>query len=59
VPLTGGEKESLHISLDRHRDAVMWKMEGLGDAEYARLVAARTIGPFEHCRSGAFTCCAP
>ena len=31
VPLTGGEKESLHASLRRHRDAVLWKTEGLGD----------------------------
>jgi uncharacterized damage-inducible protein DinB len=29
--LTGGEKESLHISLERHRDAVLWKVEGLDD----------------------------
>ncbi|MEQ4723631.1 DinB family protein [Nonomuraea sp. B19D2] len=35
VPLTGGEKESLHASLDRHRDAVLWKVEGL-DEEQAR-----------------------
>ncbi|HEX2038726.1 MAG TPA: DinB family protein [Acidimicrobiales bacterium] len=33
VPLTGGEKESLHVSLDRHRDVVLWKLEGLGDDE--------------------------
>lgn len=24
VPFTGSEKESLHVSLDRHRDAVLW-----------------------------------
>ncbi|MFI7638454.1 DinB family protein [Nonomuraea sp. NPDC049400] len=35
VPLTGGEKESLHASLDRHRDAVLWKVDGL-DEEQAR-----------------------
>ena len=28
VPFTGGEKESLHVSLDRHRDAVLWKVDG-------------------------------
>jgi hypothetical protein len=28
---TGGEKESLHVSLDRHRDVVVWKLEGLDD----------------------------
>lgn len=31
VPRTGGEKESPHISLDRHRDAVLWKLDGLDD----------------------------
>ncbi|MDQ3592439.1 MAG: DinB family protein [Actinomycetota bacterium] len=35
VPLTGGEKESLHASLRRHRDAVTWKLEGL-DGEQLR-----------------------
>jgi uncharacterized damage-inducible protein DinB len=36
VPFTGGEKESLHTSLDRHRDAVLWKLEGLGDDDLRR-----------------------
>ena len=36
VPLTGGEKESLHISLDRHRDAIVWKLDGLDDAALRR-----------------------
>ena len=36
VPFTGGEKESLHVSLDRHRDAVLWKVEGLGDDDLRR-----------------------
>ncbi len=31
VPFTGGEKESLRASLDRHRDVVLWKLEGLDD----------------------------
>src|SRR5687768_12158497 len=31
VPFTGDEKHSLQVSLDRHRDAVLWKLEGLGD----------------------------
>jgi uncharacterized damage-inducible protein DinB len=30
-PLTGGEKETLHFSLDRHRDAIVWKVQGLND----------------------------
>jgi uncharacterized damage-inducible protein DinB len=36
VPFTGDEKESLHVSLDRHRDAVLWKLEGLDDADLRR-----------------------
>jgi hypothetical protein len=28
VPFIGSEKESLHVSLDRHRDVVVWKLEG-------------------------------
>lgn len=33
VPFTGEEKTSLHISLDRHRDVVLWKLEGLDDEQ--------------------------
>lgn len=29
VPLTGGEKDSLQASLNRHRDVVLWKIEGV------------------------------
>jgi uncharacterized damage-inducible protein DinB len=36
VPFQGGEKESLHIALDRHRDAILWKLDGLGDADVRR-----------------------
>ena len=36
VPRTGEEKESLHVSLDRHRDVVVWKLEGVGDADLRR-----------------------
>ncbi|MEU9841943.1 DinB family protein [Actinomadura sp. NPDC048032] len=35
VPYTGGEKESLKAALDRHRDVVLWKLNGL-DEEQAR-----------------------
>jgi uncharacterized protein DUF664 len=31
VPFTGDEKQSLQVSLDRHRDVVLWKLEGLND----------------------------
>jgi uncharacterized damage-inducible protein DinB len=36
VPFRGGEKESLHISLDRHRDVVLWKIESLDDEQLRR-----------------------
>lgn len=36
VPFTGGEKESLHVSLDRHRDVVLWKVEGPSDEQLRR-----------------------
>ena len=36
MPYTGGEKESLQASLNRHRDAVVWKLQGLGDTELRR-----------------------
>lgn len=38
VPFTGGEKESLQVALDRHRDAVLWKVEGLGDDDLRRVM---------------------
>jgi uncharacterized damage-inducible protein DinB len=36
VPFTGGEKESLQASLDRHRDVALWKLEGLDDEQLRR-----------------------
>jgi hypothetical protein len=36
VPFTGSEKESLHTSLDRHRDVILWKLDGLDDADLRR-----------------------
>jgi uncharacterized damage-inducible protein DinB len=36
VPFTGGEKESLKVALDRHRDAILWKLEGVGDDDLRR-----------------------
>src|SRR5262245_2198217 len=35
LPL-GGEKESLYASLDRHRDVLLWKLEGLDDEQIRR-----------------------
>ena len=36
VPFTGSEKEMLWVALDRHRDAVVWKLQGLGDDDLRR-----------------------
>jgi hypothetical protein len=36
VPFTANEKDSLWVALDRHRDAVLWKLEGLDDATLRR-----------------------
>ncbi|MDP9444490.1 MAG: DinB family protein [Actinomycetota bacterium] len=36
VPLIGDEKTSLYVSLDRHRDVVLWKLEGLDDEQLRR-----------------------
>lgn len=36
VPLQGAEKESLQAALDRHRDVVLWKLQGLDDAQVRR-----------------------
>ena len=36
VPFTADEKTSLQVSLDRHRDVVVWKLEGLSDEQLRR-----------------------
>ncbi|MYT68823.1 MULTISPECIES: DinB family protein [unclassified Streptomyces] len=36
VPYEGTEKESLHVALDRHRDGVVWKLQGLDEARARR-----------------------
>ncbi|WP_405621965.1 DinB family protein [Streptomyces sp. NBC_01511] len=36
VPYTGSEKDSLYAALDRHRDVVVWKLDGLGDEALRR-----------------------
>ncbi|MDT0341689.1 DinB family protein [Streptomyces litchfieldiae] len=38
VPFTGSEKECLRAALDRHRDVVLWKLEGLDDEQARRVV---------------------
>jgi uncharacterized damage-inducible protein DinB len=40
VPFTGSEKESLYVSLDRHRDVVLWKLDGLDDEQLRRPMTA-------------------
>lgn len=35
-PFTGGEKESLHAFLDKQRDVMVWKLEGLSDDDLRR-----------------------
>jgi hypothetical protein len=44
VPFTGSEKQSLHVSLDRHRDVVLWKIEGLNDEQLRRPITASGTG---------------
>lgn len=34
--LTGSEKDILQVSIDRHRDAVLWKLEGLDEEQLRR-----------------------
>jgi len=36
VPPLGAEKDSLHSSLERHRDVVLWKLGGLTDEQARR-----------------------
>jgi uncharacterized damage-inducible protein DinB len=36
IPAIGDEKTSLHVSLDRHRDVVLWKLAGLDDEQLRR-----------------------
>lgn len=36
MPYAGGEKETLHASLNRVREAVLWKLEGLDDDQLRR-----------------------
>ena len=36
VPFTGSEKESLRAALDRHRDVVLWKLDGVDSAQARR-----------------------
>ena len=35
-PVSGGEKESLKTALERHREVVLWKVQGLTDEQLRR-----------------------
>lgn len=37
---TGAEKESMKASIERHRDVVLWKLEGLDDEQLRRKMTA-------------------
>ncbi len=41
VPFPGAEKETLHIALDRHRDVLLWKLEGLDDDQLRQPMTRR------------------
>lgn len=45
VPSLGDEKTSLHASLDRHRDAVLWKLDGLDDDQLRRPLVPSGTNP--------------
>jgi hypothetical protein len=57
VPFTGGEKESLYASLDRHRDAVLWKLTGLDDEQVRRVMTpsgTNLLGLVKHLASNEY-----
>ncbi|MGH2808387.1 MAG: DinB family protein [Actinomycetota bacterium] len=57
-PLTGDEKETLHFSLKRHRNAVLWKLEGLDDDQLRRPMTpsgTNIIGLVKHLASVEYT----
>ena len=61
VPYTGDEKTSLTASLDRHRDAVLWKLEGLDDEALRRPVVpsgTSLLGLVKHLAGAEYGCSA-
>ena len=38
VPFGADEKQTLQVALDRHRDVVLWKLEGLSDDQQRRVM---------------------
>ncbi|KHL08378.1 uncharacterized protein DUF664 [Mumia flava] len=54
VPFTGDEKQSLYVALDRHRDALLWKLEGLSEDDLRRSVVpsgTSLLGMLKHLAS--------
>lgn len=45
VPLLGDERESLLAALERHRDAILWKLDGLTDAQLRTSVVPSGMTP--------------
>lgn len=45
VPYDADEKTTLKASLDRHRDAVLWKIEGLSDEQLRQRVTPSGTSP--------------
>ena len=45
VLLGVGEKESLHVALDRHRDVVLWKVSGVSDEDLRRPLTPSGTNP--------------
>lgn len=45
VPLTGDEKESLLAAIERHRDAILWKLDGLDDEQLRRSMTPSGLSP--------------
>ncbi len=57
VPLTGGEKESLLAAIERHRDVVRWKVQGLKDEQLRRQVTpsgTSLLGLVKHLAAGEY-----
>ncbi len=45
VPLLGDEQESLLAALERHRDAILWKLDGLDDDQLRERITPSGLSP--------------
>jgi uncharacterized damage-inducible protein DinB len=51
VPTGVGEKDTLYAALDRHRDVILWKLEGLDDEQLRRALTpsgTTALGMLKH-----------